>query len=439
MTHYDTLGVPISASEGDIKKAYRKLALQLHPDKNDSSSAEEQFKQVIDAYNTLSDATLRAAYDAKLKAQRMATATATSAATASTTTSTAYRASGASWTTWSMPFGFRNPHEHFDATRRQYEEARRRREEAIRAEKARRDQQQKEMEDERRFEELRRKLREARAREAVLAARRAREIEQEARERLKREATVNGEKHEKEGGEVENPSNEKPNEAEKPPTFKFVPEEVATGGFRYDPDETGVSWDDVGGFPPQASNDGIAETDVPVEVIPSDSSSEMDSLETAESHSSGDTSDASHPGTKDDPIVIDMEDSLLDTSSSNSSSSSSSSSSSPDPPPTLQSSPPHKRQRRTNTSSPFKKQKQNPYIFQDENINAGPNHSRSTSPDKRKASYNTRGEYRGDRGHHKRVKIEDEQNPHPIVQQEETFYNTVMEQQFDYTGLSLLE
>jgi molecular chaperone DnaJ len=63
-TLYDTLGVKKDASADEIKKAYRKLAAQYHPDKNPGdSSAEEQFKEVQNAYDTLSDAEKRKQYD----------------------------------------------------------------------------------------------------------------------------------------------------------------------------------------------------------------------------------------------------------------------------------------------------------------------------------------------------------------------------------------
>ena len=61
---YDTLWVKKTASETEIKKAYRKQAMKYHPDKNkDDSSAEKKFKQVNEAYQTLSDTTKRKQYD----------------------------------------------------------------------------------------------------------------------------------------------------------------------------------------------------------------------------------------------------------------------------------------------------------------------------------------------------------------------------------------
>jgi molecular chaperone DnaJ len=64
--YYDVLGVAKNASEDDIKKAYRKLAMKHHPDRNqgeDAKKAEEKFKEAKEAYEMLSDAQKRAAYD----------------------------------------------------------------------------------------------------------------------------------------------------------------------------------------------------------------------------------------------------------------------------------------------------------------------------------------------------------------------------------------
>jgi molecular chaperone DnaJ len=62
--YYEVLGVNRDASEEEIKKAYRRLAMKHHPDRNpDNPRAEEQFKEAKEAYEVLSDASRRAAYD----------------------------------------------------------------------------------------------------------------------------------------------------------------------------------------------------------------------------------------------------------------------------------------------------------------------------------------------------------------------------------------
>ena len=62
--YYEVLGINRDAADDEIKKAYRKLAMKHHPDRNpDSKSSEADFKEVKEAYETLSDSNKRAAYD----------------------------------------------------------------------------------------------------------------------------------------------------------------------------------------------------------------------------------------------------------------------------------------------------------------------------------------------------------------------------------------
>lgn len=60
---YEVLGVSKDASDADIKRAYRKLSKQYHPDINKEAGAEEKFKEIAEAYEILSDSQKRAAYD----------------------------------------------------------------------------------------------------------------------------------------------------------------------------------------------------------------------------------------------------------------------------------------------------------------------------------------------------------------------------------------
>src|SRR5881628_3787040 len=62
--YYEVLGVPRGSSIDDIKKAYRKLAVKFHLDKNSGDAeVEEKFKEAVEAYGVLSDEEKRARYD----------------------------------------------------------------------------------------------------------------------------------------------------------------------------------------------------------------------------------------------------------------------------------------------------------------------------------------------------------------------------------------
>lgn len=61
--YYKILGIGKTAADDEIKKAYRKLALKFHPDKNKEPGAEEKFKEIAEAYEVLSDKKKRDVYD----------------------------------------------------------------------------------------------------------------------------------------------------------------------------------------------------------------------------------------------------------------------------------------------------------------------------------------------------------------------------------------
>jgi curved DNA-binding protein CbpA len=66
--HYQTLGISMTASKSEIQRAFRKLALKLHPDKNDNLDAKEKFIEINEAYLLLSDTEAREKYNKAYRA-----------------------------------------------------------------------------------------------------------------------------------------------------------------------------------------------------------------------------------------------------------------------------------------------------------------------------------------------------------------------------------
>ena len=93
-SYYSVLGVPATAAQDDIKKAYRRLALKLHPDKNQAPDAEEKFKELGEAYETLSDIGKRQAYDSSLDTETVTPSSSTRSAGAAAPSSSSYHSSG---------------------------------------------------------------------------------------------------------------------------------------------------------------------------------------------------------------------------------------------------------------------------------------------------------------------------------------------------------
>lgn len=68
---YDILGIPNTASKEEITKAYRKLALKWHPDRNPAPEARDKFEKITQAYETLTDVKKRSKYDEELKRSKL--------------------------------------------------------------------------------------------------------------------------------------------------------------------------------------------------------------------------------------------------------------------------------------------------------------------------------------------------------------------------------
>ena len=65
--YYEILGVSRNATDVEIKRAYRRLSLELHPDRNTGCDAEAKYKQVVEAYNILGDTAKRIEYNKTYK------------------------------------------------------------------------------------------------------------------------------------------------------------------------------------------------------------------------------------------------------------------------------------------------------------------------------------------------------------------------------------
>ena len=110
--YYKILGVARDANEQEIKKAYRKMALKYHPDKNKSPNAEEKFKEVSEAYDVLSDKNKREIYD-KYGEEGLKAGAGGSSGGGGTNGNFSYTYHGNPHETFRMFFGDENPFENF--------------------------------------------------------------------------------------------------------------------------------------------------------------------------------------------------------------------------------------------------------------------------------------------------------------------------------------
>lgn len=404
MSHYDTLGVSPTCTDQELKKAYRKLALRFHPDKNPSKEAEDNFKRINDAYGILSDPKKRKEYDQSLKPKINGFSTFADgfgngfSFNTNDIFSTFMHANSPFENYKRSTFNAGSQREAYERARAQHYEAKSRQERARSTENEEKMRRQRENEENRRRQEnelrrrkeelRRRELREqkAREREAELARRRAQEIEAEARRKLQEERLKNskyshdGTKNSNYSGmDTHNNNNDQNGSKRNDKDSGGVCDDRADGPNRFafrDPTDDGMSdivdndsfmqgaqevkewmnkrtWDDVGGFKPvdtvesqtpspspqlngdaDEANNGYSngeeekeeekeegeeeeEGEGEEEVEPEDETSASEGDSDANLYSDeGPSLDTG--GTKDDPIIIDLDDeSLLESDGEN--------------------------------------------------------------------------------------------------------------------------
>ncbi|XP_051923837.1 dnaJ homolog subfamily B member 5 [Hippocampus zosterae] len=116
--YYKILGIPKGSSEEDIKKAYRRMALRFHPDKNTEANAEEKFKEIAEAYEVLSHPKKRLVYD-QLGEEGFKTGSSSSSGAPGTSTHH-YTFHGDPHATFASFFGGSNPFDVFFSANRSH-------------------------------------------------------------------------------------------------------------------------------------------------------------------------------------------------------------------------------------------------------------------------------------------------------------------------------
>ncbi|XP_061527702.1 dnaJ homolog subfamily B member 5 [Phycodurus eques] len=116
--YYKTLGIPKGSNEEEIKKAYRRMALRFHPDKNTDADAEEKFKEIAEAYEVLGDPKKRLVYD-QLGEEGFKTGGSSSSGAPGTSTQH-YTFHGDPHATFASFFGGSNPFDMFFSSNRNH-------------------------------------------------------------------------------------------------------------------------------------------------------------------------------------------------------------------------------------------------------------------------------------------------------------------------------